>query len=230
MPDVMIYMFDLVTGEYKSARPAQFRPNGQPITDVCGGTPVAPPDVPDGHVACWTGTCWEMLEDHRQKMDERGRKYGGTAYWMPSEGDDWRSSARYMEELGPLPDGAVTEQPEKPAPTLEERAAAIDAETSAAILAGFDYEVNGETLHFSYDTFDQQNFADTASACLLSKSGAQGIPEAVTWNAYRAGGEMVRLTLTADEFMALYVGGALAHKAAKMENGGARKAALEVTA
>ncbi len=26
MPDVMIYMFDLVTGEYKSARPAQFRP------------------------------------------------------------------------------------------------------------------------------------------------------------------------------------------------------------
>ena len=52
----------------------------------------------------------------------------------------------------------------------------------------------------------------------------------MTWNAYRAGGEMVRLTLTADEFMALYVGGALAHKAAKMENGGARKAALEVTA
>lgn len=230
MTDVMIYMFDLVTGEYKSTRPAQLRPNGQPITDVCGGTPVAPPEVPEGHVACWTGTCWETVEDHRQKMDEKGRKYGGTSYWLPSEGDGWNSPERYTDTLGPLPDGAVTERPEKPAPTLEERAAAIDAETSAAILAGFDYEVNGETLHFSYDTFDQQNFADTANACLLSKSGAQGIPEAVTWNAYRAGGEMVRLTLTADEFMALYVGGALAHKAAKMENGGARKAALEVTA
>lgn len=104
--------------------------------------------------------------------------------------------------------------------------AAIDAETSAAILAGFDFEVAGETLHFSYDSFDQQNFSDTANACLMLKAGAAGLPESVTWNAYRAG-ELVRLTLTADEFLALYAGGALAHKAARMAEGGARKAALE---
>lgn len=105
--------------------------------------------------------------------------------------------------------------------------AAIDAETSAAILEGFDYEVDGESLHFSYDAFDQQNFSDTANACLMLKSGAQGLPESVTWNAYRADGELVRLVLTADAFLALYAGGALAHKAARMAEGGAKKEALE---
>lgn len=105
--------------------------------------------------------------------------------------------------------------------------AAIDAETSAAILAGFDYAVAGETLHFSYDSFDQQNFSDTANACLMLKAGAAGLPESVDWNAYRVDGELVRLTLTADDFLGLYAGGALAHKAACMAEGGARKEALE---
>lgn len=105
--------------------------------------------------------------------------------------------------------------------------ARIDAETSAAILAGFDYAVDGELLHFSYDAFDQQNFADTANACLLQKSGAPGLPAGVTWNAYKAGGELVQLELSADAFLALYTAGALAHKAACMAAGGQRKAALE---
>ena len=110
--------------------------------------------------------------------------------------------------------------------------AAIDAETSADILAGFDYAIDPgtgtpETLHFSYDAFDQQNFSDTANACLMLKAGAHGLPESVTWNAYRANGELVRLVLTADAFLALYVGGALAHKAACMATGGAKKEALE---
>lgn len=103
----------------------------------------------------------------------------------------------------------------------------IDEETSAAILAGFDYMVNGETLHFSYDSFDQQNFADTANACLLAKSGAQGLPETVQWNAYKSNGELVRLNLSADEFLSLYAAGALAHKAACMSEGGQKKEALE---
>lgn len=110
--------------------------------------------------------------------------------------------------------------------------AAIDAETSADILAGFDYAIDPgtgtpETLHFSYDAFDQQNFSDTANACLMLKAGAHGLPESVTWNAYRANGELVRLVLTADAFLALYAGGALAHKAACMAEGGTKKAALE---
>lgn len=112
----------------------------------------------------------------------------------------------------------------------EEARARIDAETSAAILAGFEYEVDGQRLHFSYDAFDQQNFADTANACLLQKSGVPGLPESVTWNAYRANGELVQLTLSADAFLALYTAGALAHKAACMTAGGLRKAELEASA
>ena len=106
----------------------------------------------------------------------------------------------------------------------------IDAETAAAITAGFFYVVEGITYHFSYDTFDQQNFADTANVALLSQMGGQGLPESVAWNAYKnwqdGAGDLVRLTFTAESFLALYTGGAVAHKAARMAEGGARKAAL----
>ena len=128
-------------------------------------------------------------------------------------------------------------------PTLEEARAAkiarIDAETSAAIIAGFDYEVEGRVLHFSYDANDQQNFADTANASLLAKMGVPGVPESVTWNGWEIardedGAEvsrsLVRLALTPDTFLTLYMAGALAHKAMRMETGGQRKAAAEVAA
>lgn len=134
---------------------------------------------------------------------------------------------------------------DEPVPTEEElleqaktkKIAVIDAQTSSAITAGFEYEIDpgtgtAESLHFSYDSFDQQNFADSANVAALTISGVEGLPSSVTWNAYRnytadTGGELVRLTLDPTAFLALYTGGALAHKAAKMEAGGRRKAAVE---
>lgn len=122
-----------------------------------------------------------------------------------------------------------------PDPTIEEtRASAIsrvDSNTSATILAGFDYEVAGEVLHFSYDSFDQANFNQTANIATLALQGVEGIPTSVTWNAYRnytkeTGGELVRIEFTAQEFLALYVAGASAHKATVMEIGGQRKEVL----
>lgn len=108
--------------------------------------------------------------------------------------------------------------------------ASIDAKTSEAITAGFDYTVDGLVYHFSYDAFDQQNFADTANVALLAQMGGKGLPESVAWNAYKnwqdGEGELVRLTFTAESFLALYTSGAVAHKAARMAEGGARKAAL----
>lgn len=129
---------------------------------------------------------------------------------------------KVLEIPDPQPDPAETAKAE-----LAMKISQIDMETSSAITGGFDYEVNGETLRFSYDSFDQQNFADTANACLMVKSGLPGLPQSVTWNAYRQDGSLVRLEFSADEFLALYAGGALAHKAACMENGGAKKAALQ---
>lgn len=113
MPIPQLYMYDLKTFEYTGNRDATQRPNGEYILDATGATPVAPPtDIPTGHIARWTGEAWELIEDHRQHMDERGRKEGGTPYWLPD--DTWRSEPRYVEELGPLPSGALRERPERP--------------------------------------------------------------------------------------------------------------------
>ena len=206
-----------------------------PLPHNC--VPVAPPALPWEHVwPRWSGTAWELIEDHRARRVSEGFELAlaqePTDYWLPADGDDWQSPPREMKEIGPMPAGAVRGRPKKPAPTLEGAKAAklaeIDANTSAAILAGFDYILNDETLHFNYDGFDQQNFSDTANACLLAQSGVAGLPDSVTWNAYRGETrELVRLTLTAAQFLELYTAGALVHKAAKMEAGGLRKAAVE---
>lgn len=237
------YFYDAKTREFLRSAPAQPDPGtGAPLPALLS-THTPPPETGEKEKAVWSGEAWEVVEDHRQHVNNQGVKEGGTPYWLPSEGDDYRSPERYMEGLGPLPAGAVTTRPEKPAPTLDEAKAAaiarIDKETSEAILAGFEYEIDPgtgspEALHFSYDNFDQQNFADSANVALLSLNAspqAERLPASVTWNAYRnhtpeGGGELVRLTLDPQGFLALYTGGALAHKAAKMEEGGRRKAAV----
>ena len=146
--------------------------------------------------------------------------------------EEWDAVFAYAEAY---PECVTEEQPYvPPVPPLEELKAAkkarIDAETSAAIASGFDYAVGGVTYHFSYDTFDQQNFADTANVCLMKQSGMPGLPDSVTWNAYTPGGELERLTFDASGFLALYAGGAMKHKNETMQRGGERKAAVEAAA
>lgn len=113
---------------------------------------------------------------------------------------------------------------------------AIDAETSSAIMAGFECEATPpdtgtpELLHFSYDEFDQQNFADAAVSMQLATASDGGIPTTTPWNAYRnhtadSKGELVILQLTAETFLPIYAA-ALNHKATQMAIGGQRKAAV----
>lgn len=128
-----MHTFDLRTGALTGSRPAQVV-GGKELTICAGATPVAPPtDIPTGHAARWTGSAWEVVEDHRQHMDSKGTKIGGTPYWQPAEGDDWQSPPRYTEELGPLPEGAVTERPEKPAPTRQEIDSVREVEIKAEL-------------------------------------------------------------------------------------------------
>ena len=170
--------------------------------------------------------------------------YNGLPYHVPDSGK-WRDLWAEVDTYAQAHPEQVTEEPAPPVPTEEElleqaktkKIAVIDAQTSSAITAGFEYEIDpgtgtAESLHFSYDSFDQQNFADSANVAALTISGVEGLPSAVTWNAYRnytadTGGELVRLTLDPTAFLGLYTDGALAHKAAKMEAGGRRKAAVE---
>lgn len=132
------------------------------------------------------------------------------------------------------PSGYLTEEEwlaSLPIPTIDEvkasKLAAIDAQTSAAIMAGFDYEIDGVTYHFSYDAFDQQNFSDTANMCQLALAGTQGLPTSVTWNSYLPDGTLVQHNFDAQSFLTLYVTGAMKHKATKMVIGGQRKAAVQ---
>lgn len=128
-----MYTFDLRTGALTGSRPAQVV-GGKELTICAGATPVAPPtDIPTGHAACWTGSAWEVVEDHRQHMDSKGTKQGGTPFWLPADGDDYTSPPRYMDTLGPLPDGAVTERPEKPAPTRQEIDSVREVEIKAEL-------------------------------------------------------------------------------------------------
>lgn len=103
----------------------------------------------------------------------------------------------------------------------------IDQETSNTILSGFDYIINNIKYHFNYDSFDQQNFADTANMCQLVLSGAEGLPTSVTWNSYLDDNTLVQQVFNANEFLELYVKGAMVHKATQMSIGGQRKAAVQ---
>lgn len=132
----VMYMFDPLTHEYQGSRPAQ-RVGDKTIMESAYATATPPPDViPEGKVARWTGTQWDLVEDHRQHLDSTGTKQGGTPYWLPSEGDDWQSPPRYTENLGPLPGGAMTARPEKPLSVVrEEKEHEIRSACDAAIIA-----------------------------------------------------------------------------------------------
>lgn len=119
------------------------------------------------------------------------------------------------------------ENPEYPSSTLDElkqnKITQIDKETSDSIFAGFNYKINDQEYHFSYDALDQQNFADTANMCQLALSGVENLPPTVTWNSYLEDGTLVQQEFDAQGFLKLYTTGAMVHKATQMEIGGQRK-------
>lgn len=157
---------------------------------------------------------------------------GSGLYHVPNDGE-WTDMHNVLADYVKRHPEVVQDESAK-TPTLEElktaKKAQIDAETSAAILAGFNYAVNGVTYHFSYALDDQQNFSDTANVCLMKQAGMPGLPDSVTWNAYTPDDELVRLTFDASGFFALYAGGAMRHKNETMQRGGERKAAVEAAA
>ncbi len=128
-----LYTYDIQTGEYTGIVTAQKRPNGEFITEVLGATTVTPPEIPDGYAAVWRVEGWSLVEDHRQKYDATGVKTGGTPYWLND--DTFETAARYMTELGPLPEEALLVQPEKPEPTTEELAELVRTERDTRITA-----------------------------------------------------------------------------------------------
>lgn len=156
--------------------------------------------------------------------------WGDGLYHVPNLGE-WGEMYSMLSDYAKQHPEAVQDKPVG-APTLDDlkkvKKARIDAETSAAILAGFDSTVDGTTYHFNYALDDQQNFSDTANICLMKQAGMPGLPDAVTWNAYTIpSNELVRLSFDAPGFLTLYAGGAMRHKNETLQRGGERKAAVE---
>lgn len=120
----MLYFFTIDTQEFTHSAPAQVVRAGDKeieLTENAYATSVKPDcwditkPVPEKQALVFDKekNKWKLVEDHRQYLDETGTKVGGTPYWLPE--DDASQPERYMEELGPLPKGALLERPE-PAP------------------------------------------------------------------------------------------------------------------
>lgn len=146
-----------------------------------------------------------------------------------SEGEPEQRDGKWYQTWVLTP---ITHTPEEETERLkmikESKILQIDSETSKAILSGFDYTINGVVYHFSYDSFDQQNFSDTANMCQLALSGTEGLPTSVTWNSYLKDGTLVQQEFDAQSFLKLYTSGAMVHKATQMAIGGQRKAAVQL--
>lgn len=168
---MLIYKYDPTTKEYTGNKPAQKRPNGQPITDVLHATTVECPVLEDKHQAVWNGTAWDVVEDHRKKPGVEG---SGTPYWLP--GDAWNTPARYMTELGPLPEGAMLEAPAKTAEELAtEELAQAKAERADAVSK---ITVTVDGMVFDGDEISQERMSRTITAAMATGEDVSAI---TTW-------------------------------------------------
>lgn len=137
---------------------------------------MSPLDAKEGYAVCWNGTAWEYIEDHRQKRDMGGVAIEGTgtAYWLPD--DTWQSQARYMTELGPLPEGALLEAPAKTEEELAaEELAQAKAERADAVSK---ITVTVDDMVFDGDEISQERMSRTITAAVAT---GENMSATTTW-------------------------------------------------
>ena len=173
---MILHKYDLKNGEYKGTQEAQKRPNGKFITDVIGATTQEPPAVGEKQAARWTGSEWEIVQDHRQKRDKGGViiETSGTPYWLP--GDTWRTQARYVTELGPLPEGALLERPAKTAEEIAADELAAAKNVRAQAVSKIVVTIDGMT--FDGDETSQERMARTITAAVAT---GEDMSATTTW-------------------------------------------------
>ena len=122
-------------------------------------------------------------------------------------------------------------------PTLQELLSKIDQETLEATNAGFEFAIQGQTLHFAYGPESQQDFTIATATATLKLMGTPGLPDGVEWNGWaiardengaEVSRELVVLNLSVNEFLTLSLQGALVHRSTQMEIGRRKKEALFV--
>lgn len=176
------YRFNADTKEFLYAEEAFLDPleteqQGHDIYLIPADSTFTPPlDEKEGYAVCWNGTAWEYIEDHRQKRDMGGVPIEGTgtAYWMPD--DIWQTPARYMKELGPLPEGALLEALAK---TDEEVAAETLAQAKAErtdAVSKITVIVDG--MVFDGDEISQERMSRTITAAVTT---GEDMSSTTTW-------------------------------------------------
>lgn len=181
---MLIYKYDPTTKEYTGNKPAQKRPNGQPITDVLNATTVEPPVLEAKQQAVWNGTAWDTVEDHRKKPGVEG---SGTPYWLP--GDIWKTPARYMTELGPLPEDALLEAPAKTDEELAAEELAQAKSERADAVSKITVTVDG--MVFDGDETSQERMSRTITAAV-----ATGAPMTATTTWVLADNTVAQVSIT----------------------------------
>ncbi|MBR5589747.1 MAG: hypothetical protein IKW41_06300 [Phascolarctobacterium sp.] len=149
---MLIYKFHAITKEYlgnmeATADPLETEIKGEFVPLIPANATVKEPPQKEGFAAVFVGGVWELKEDNR-----------GREYWLP--GDEYGTPARVMKELGPLPEGATFEAPEK---TLEQLKAEKHNAAGAAFAAKRDairfVELSdGNTYGFDCANEDITNF------------------------------------------------------------------------
>lgn len=175
------YKFDAETKEYLYSEeafrdPLESKAQGRDVWLLPADSTFTVPPVPEkGHAVRWNGTAWEQVEDHRQKRDGGGVivENSGTPYWL--KGDTWESPARYMTELGPLPEGALLERPEKPAGVVAEEAMQTAKAERAALVEKATVTVDG--MVFDADETSQNRLARGITAALALGLGPEETTE-----------------------------------------------------
>ena len=143
------YKYDKNTKEYLYNEKAFLDPletklAGKPVYLLpVDSTFTEPLEAKKGYAVVWNGEMWEYKEDHRQQRDIGGVivEDSGTPYWMP--GDTWQTPARYMVELGSLPEKAMLKAPEKPVEVVAEEELTKAKDERAIAVASITVTVDG---------------------------------------------------------------------------------------
>lgn len=184
-----IYFFDEKTNELTGEGVAQESPREPGIYLLPkNSTKTTPPEEKIGYARVFAEGGWKQIEDHRQKRDSSGTiiEGSGTPYWI--DGDGHYSPARYMLDLGPLPDGALLTRPKK---TQEE--SLLENLKNAKSVRAFD--VSQITVEVDGMTFDGDETSQDRMTRAITMFTSSGLPEDTTTSWVLADNTVAQVTI-----------------------------------
>ena len=152
---MLVYKFDekgvFVGTDETELDPLESEMQGKEIYLLPPNSTFDAPEERKGFASVWNGETWEQVEDNR-----------GYEYWL--EGDTYGAPARMMNELGPLPDGAILTPPEMSKEEKEAQALAQAKAERAEAVSKIIVEVDGMT--FDGDETSQTRMGRTIAAAI----------------------------------------------------------------